>query len=403
MSTGRAFRRSAAVLAFAAALAAAAPAAELPAWVLAGEYDERVEVGFHSAAGDYDFLFDVHNVRISLSTLDDGTLAGGGLLQIGDTFELYQVVGTSTVDETGAQHVDFDENVKFPRISFRGTMASDGGDVTGTYTRKAGFGGLPGDASGPATLRRFNPAKGQGTFRLEMTLVTDAKGRVRGLKPEGGEEAKVRLTTFGQEILPDGTARGLVKTSRDRATTTCKVKLKGSGWRGTLEGPMDAGGFHALVSLRTRKYEVSAAPWTFPVFPGPEPPPPPPPPPPKNRLALCDATVSAGQIEITRNGVPRKFFGKTSSLTVQFPASDSVSTVHADPSTATGMNARRFFVEIGNRTYGTASAPADVTLEIRRFSTIPGQVIEILCTGTVVDPASGKSKDVDVLVEAVVQ
>ena len=40
---------------------------------------------------------------------------------------------------------------------------------------------------------------------------------------------------------------------------------------------------------------------------------------------------------------------------------------------------------VGSTPYGTATAPADVTFDIRKFTSLRGGLIEILATGTVVN------------------
>jgi len=154
---------------------------------------------------------------------------------------------------------------------------------------------------------------------------------------------------------------------------------------------------------------VTGSQMDLPVEPGPEPPPPPPPPDPKNLFGRAVARIVAGQVQIHRDNVPSKFFGTGADVSLEFPTSvvGDASFV-ASPATASVPGPKRFYVKLGARTYGTAAAGGSVTLSVRRdlkgnllFSTTPGKTIEVVCKGAIAD-ASGRTKDVDVIVRATV-
>jgi hypothetical protein len=200
-----------------------------------------------------------------------------------------------------------------------------------------------------------------------------------------------------------------VKTNATDGTTTAKVKVMGRGWRVVLDGPVDEQGFHAAADVRAVGFALDDVPVTLDVGPGPEPPPPPPPPDPPNLIAKGTARIVAGQVQISRENAPSKFFGSGADVNVDFPVSDVGQTSFAaTPATSGGATPRRFYVTLGAKTYGTAGPGGSVNLSIRRdpggsliFSTTPGKTIEVVCQGQVAD-AAGRTKPVDVIVRATV-
>lgn len=400
--------RAAVVLsALAAAGAFPAPAAPLPEWSLTGIYDLPFDAGFQSVAADYEVAFEGASGTLSVGYTEKGALSVGGFLEAPDGATFVRLSGAFSVGTDGKQTVTIAEPVKRPRFRFEGVVDDVRGDIVGSYTRSDGFAALTGPAEGPLTLAKTPPAAGSSTWRLRARTTMDRKGVVRnGLAQDGTSQDFARLTLFDGRELLGGRIKGRVRTKvvdSTTSTTTATMKIRGKGWRADFTGPVDADGFHATGRVSGGGFVAEGARLTFPVVEGPEPPPPPPPPPPKNLLTRGSASIVAGQVTLFRANVPRKFKPLAGGdLTVQFPTSDANLTVVADPMSASGPSPRRCFVDFGRKTFGTATSPASVTLEILEFSTIPGQQIEVLCTGTVVEP-SGRKRTVDVLLQCTVE
>jgi len=387
--------------------ARAARAPVLPAWSIEGEYDQPIPVGFASLAGKYDFTLDSRPGTLSLSFDSKARLTGGGGIDL--TF--YSVSTETTVDEGGAQHLRVMNAPRNPTFTFDGVVQANGIDVAGTAWHADGFAGIAGDFEGPMTLRRLYPLQAYRNFILRMTTRMDTRGRVRGETDGEGKELTVRLDVFAEKILTGGRVRGRVRTSRVDGTTKTTLNVRGKGWRVFLKGPVDETGFHAVATIRAAGFVLKGVEFDLPVSPGPEPPPPPPPPPPANQIGKCVAKISGSNVTITRENAPRKFFGRGADLTCDFPLailSAQDETLVADPTTAGGVAPVRFFVRVGARSYLASSSGASVTLHVPRdnsgtlrFSTVPGKTMYLECKGSIRD-ASGRTKAVDVILEAVV-
>jgi hypothetical protein len=399
-----------AVAAVAAAVAAAAGlaaprghAAPLPAWSVDGEHDLTVPTGFRSVSGAYEFVLgegdDAATAGLSLSYDQRARLSGGGVISGATAFSFYSLRGQWTWDAgTGQQEVRLEEATRRPRFTFVGVQAPDGGHVTGTYERSDGFAAMAGNGSGPLVLARQD-TKGGNTFRMHFQARMDAKGRVKGgLESDGKTEKRGWLLVHGGTLLEGGKVRGQVKTRKRDGLTTGKVKVKGRGWQVVLVGPLDEDGFHALAKVKAAGFLLKDVPLRLAVKEGPEPPPPPPPPKPKYFLSGATATVVGASVEVRHGSVPKRFFGKQGDLTVQFGSGDQSATVTADPSTWSGVaTPRRFFVQVGGRTFSTEFAPGGVELVNVRA----GSVLTVRARGQVVAP-NGKVKTVDIELEAVV-
>ena len=403
--------------AFLLALPAAASARIYPTWAPASSYATSFQPGFRSLSGDFTFPVGDGSASLRLSYDGKGGLSGGGTVTTSTFLDTYAVAGSFSVDEAGTQHVRFAEPVPkkaVPRVSFDGVLAADGGDLVGSLTRQGGFGGLPGTDTSNATLARRNAGKGVDSFRLEMTPVMDSHGRIKGFASGGpATETRATLTVFGRHTingfeldglpLVNGKIRGKFTTDRNTLTKGT-ITIKAFNWSAKLTGPVDSQGFHALCDVKGGGFTLTKVPIDLAVQAGPTPPPGPPPPPPKNQLTGVRATIVNGKVTLSHSSVPSKFFGVTAGLTVEFPSSAGLGTIHADPSSASlpGSDARRCIVTLGSTVYGTATAPADVSLEVRRLTSQIGGPVEVLATGTVV-AANGTKKAVNLLIEATVQ
>lgn len=385
-------------VALAAALVGDAHARIYPAWSVAGQHAVDVDPGFAEVAGTFDFPPGGTPSSLTLRYDPAPRLTGAGLA---GGLTIFSLEGTALLDSaSGEQVVTLRDSAKNPLFEFEGVVAADGSAIAGTFVRRAGYLDDPNPASGPLTLTRTGGAAST-AFRLAFGARMDDRGRVKGsLGAEG--ETRATLTVYGGTVLEGGKVRGKVKTDA-AGVTTGKLTITGRRWKAKLVGPIDAAGFHAACDVTGAGFSVRGADVLLPVVAGPTPPVEPVKPP-KNLLANATATVVNGQVTITHTRVPSKFFGKPAGLTVQFPFADGLATVEADSTTASGASPRRFIVTIGSKTYGTAAAPPGegVTLEIRRLSNVAGGVIEVLATGRV-EPASGRGKNVDVLLNAVVQ
>lgn len=385
------------------ATSSAAPRAKaapvLPAWDPTGNHDLAFDPGYESVAGRYRIAFEGKSGTIDVNYAADASklLAGG----VFDDFTLVTLAGGWSATG-GTQTVNLADAPKKPQFTFTGAVDADHRDVSGTYVRADGYLGLGNAVTAPLVLDRQTPVNVETTFRLRFQPSMDRRGVVRSRLGDDGRELRATLDAFAGRSFDGGLVRGRVVTKKSDGTTTARIRISGKGWTVRLDGPVDADGFHAVADVSAGGFVADDVALTIPVVEGPEPPPPPPPPPPKNLLTKGVARIVAGRIEIVRESTPKKFFGKAGDLHVEFPTSDALQTVVADPSTATGASARRCYVLFGAKSYGTATAPGTVTLEIRRYSTTPGQTIEVLCTGTVAD-VTGRTKPVDVLLQAVVQ
>lgn len=396
--------RSLAVAVFAAvALAFAggeAGARIYPGWSLAGTYAPAVDPGFKSVAGTFSYPLGGDTASVALTYDERAALTGAGIV---GGLTIYSLAGTATLDAgTGEQRVRLADTAKRPLFTFDGVMSEDGASIAGTFTRADGYLGYAGAESGPLTLTRTGAAA-QSAFALAFATRMDTFGRVRGkLGMDGKTDTLGSLSVYGGRSFSDGKIKGKVKTDANSLTTGV-VSIAGRGWRAKLAGPIDGLGFHAACDVTAAGFRVKGAQVLLPALPGPEPPVPPTKPP-KNLLANATATIVNGQVTISHTAVPSKFFGATAGLTIQFPFADGIAVVAADAASASTPTPRRCVVTVGSKTYGTAMATTGdgVTLDIRKLSSISGGQIEVLATGRV-HPLSGTPKNVNVLVQAVVQ
>ncbi len=404
--------------ALAAAVLAALPSADARIWPkysISAAYEVLVPPGFRSVQDRFTFTGPFSGDLLDLEYDGRGGLVAGAQLSTPAGPTVTGFVGSYAVDVDGRQHVHLAQPVgkrQTPGFTFDGVLNDDGGDIVGTYVRQDGYLGMSGSESGDLTFTRNDAAKGASDFVLDMSTVMDDHGRISGLRTGSPlVETRATFTVYGVHFLNGfelpgkplggGKVRGRVRTDRFGATTA-KITVVARDWRMKLAGPVDDAGFHALVDAKGGGFVVKAVPVLLPVQPGPTPPPPPPPPPPKNQLTGATATIVDGQLTITHSSVPSRFFGAVAGLTITFPTSDGISIVHADPSDASTTPPRRCIVTVGGKTYGTATAPADVALDIRKLTSTSGQTIEVLATGKVYTPG-GASKTVNVLVEAALQ
>jgi hypothetical protein len=227
----------------------------------------------------------------------------------------------------------------------------------------------------------------------------DLSGAVHGAYDGSvNTEKRARLVVFGDRVLDKGRIAGKFKTGSD-GTTKGAISIAGPGWSVRMTGPVDAAGFHATATIRGAGFSLRDVPSPCTVIPGPLAPPPPATDPYKRiRLVGATATRVGGQVTITSSSVPTKFFGAPAGLTITFPFADGVSVVHANPASASTATPRRCIVNVGRTVYGTALAPADVTLDVKSN----GSRVGVLATGTVVS-AAGKTKRVELFVEAAVE
>ncbi len=397
-----AFAGSALAAVAAALLAPPSLAAILPAWLIVGTADVQGETGIHDVTGTYELTISGQTRPLSLSYSESGALVGSAFFEPPEGFTIVGFRGVQKRLADGTESIVLEESVKRPRFRFMGAMV-DGRDLVGTFTQTAGFAAFPDTASGDMTIPRDSPSVGNGRFRLFCKTTTDSKGHVKGgLSLDGVTEDLARMNLFAGRTVSGGKIRGRVRTNR-LGETTGKVTILGPKWSVRLDGPLDADGFHASADVKAAGFDVKDVPFLLPVGKGADPPPPPPPPPPANQVSGGTATVSGGQVRILRFSVPKRFFGATASLDVQFPTSSgSAGSFHADPSNASTATPHRFIVKVGRTTYGTAAAPADVAVEVQKFEAFTGGEIRLLCTGKVAT-ASGKTKNVDVLLVALVE
>jgi hypothetical protein len=370
-----------------------------PAWSLAGAHELEVPPGFTSVSGEFRFPIAGKTATFSLRYEDKLRLSGTGLVDLDVGPTLFALTGRFTVDDAGVQHVHLADVAKPPLFSFDGTVDDATGDISGTFVREDGYLEIATGESGALTLDRTDGAP-QTALTLSFRTRMDTFGKVRAALESDGSDSKASLTLYGGTVLADGKIRGRVVTGRD-ARTRAVLTILGPGWRAKLAGPVDQTGFHAACNLKGGGFVVTGVPLVLAVQPGPTPPPGPPPPPPKNQLLGGTATIADGKVTITHSDVPSKFFGAPAGLRIEFPSSLGQTVVHADPSSATlpEPDPRRFIVTVGTTTFGTASAPADVEIDIRK---ITATQIEVLATGTVV-AQNGKKKPVDVFVVATIQ
>jgi len=439
MKQMRSFRRRFVFGLAAAVIAATAGASDAriwPAWSFAGQRTLPIEPGFTSLAGKWSFALpngEGSMTPFAMNYDPAGQLfATGQFMSGGGEITIVRFAGAYSVDPTThVQHVRLVDLVKNPKVSFLvkvplfsfdGDVSEDGNVVAGTFTRKAGYFALPGDEAGPLTLTRSG-APGATAFQLAIHTRMDDHGRIFGapVTTDGKtSEFKATATLYGTHFneqffelansVTGGKIRGTVKT-RANGTSTGLMTITGPKWKARFAGPVDAAGFHALCDLASGGFVVKKLPITLDVVPGPTPPTPPAgSKPPANLLTTVQATVVNGVVTLTASNMPTKFFGAPAGLRIEFPLTDWNNTVnghavvHADPSDASlpTPNARRCIVTVGSVVYGTATAPADVTFDVSKFTSISGGTIELLATGTVVS-STGKKKTVDVLCKATVQ
>lgn len=371
-----------------------------PEWSLAGPYAPQVDPGFVSVAGSFSFPPGGDGSTLTLKYDSKARLTGAGLA---GGLTIFSLKGTFTVDDAGVQHVHLQDIAKLPLFTFDGTVAADGSTIDGDYVRHAGFPDeLAGEETGTTSLVRSGAAAPT-SFALAFTTRMDDHGKVRGkVDLASGDDTRGSLTVYGDQSFDEGKILGKIKTSSS-GLTTGKLSIVGRNWLVKLTGPVDAAGFHAVCSINAAGFRIVNAPVLLAVQPGPEPPPGPVKPP-KNLLENAVATDVNGQVTITHNAVPSHFFGATAGLQITFPFADGVAVVHADNTNASIQDPLRCVVTIGNKVYGTASAPTGngVTFDIKKISNVRDGAIEVLATGRVY-PTSGTPKTVNVLVEAVVQ
>jgi hypothetical protein len=395
-----------------------------PAWSFAGPKVLQISPGFTNLAGAYSFaLGDDGTAALALNYDAKARLGASGLFTSneGDP-TLFALLGSYSVDkETGVQHVRLVDALKNPRFVFEGDVAEDAMSIVGTFQRGDGFLAIAGEESGPLTLTRTSGSTAS-AFPLTIATRMDDRGRLFGAPTtvDGKTvESRASATLYGTHFVVNhfednavsgGRIRGWVRT-RANGTSVGLMTITGPNWRARFTGPVDAAGFHALCDFTAGGFVIRKLPITIPVVPGPTPPPPPggvkPPP---NLLTAATATIVNGAVTINAVNVPSRFFGAPAGLRIEFPLSDWSNTinghaiVHADPSNAStpAPNARRCIVTVGGVTYGTATAPADVKLDIDRLEIIEGGFVQLLATGTVVS-TTGRKKTVDVLVKATVQ
>jgi hypothetical protein len=359
----------------------------LPGWSLVGTYDLQVPTGYASLDGTWDFTMFGTEGNLRFTYDSKARINALGTYGIG-TFVAYS--GRWYLDEEKKHRVLLQDSPKNPAIVIDGVVSEDGRSIEGTIPT--------GQTSEPITFRRLTPPTPPTTFRLRLDTTMNRRGIVRGRPLEGGKEAVARLDTFDGRSFGGGRIRGRVITTETGGPTTAWVRIRGNGWSAFLTGPVDETGFHASVDIRAGGFVVTDALVDLPVGPGPEPPPPPPPPPPKNLVANGVARRDGNHFTITRQKVPERFFGKVSTINVEFETEDSTLPVHATPENFNSAAPRRVYVKVGTRNYGTSNLPGDVLIEVRRFSTTPGETIEVLLTGTIAD-SLGRTKAVDVLLQ----
>ncbi len=397
---------------FALTLAGAPPSGAapiLPAWIVQGDYDLDVEVGFPNMKGRWAFPLEGDNARLELRYDEKGGLTGAGVL-VKDDFGFFdfQLEGSGVLDaSSGEYRIMLKDTARNSRFQFDGVAPADGTNVVGTFTVDTGFAGVTEPDSGPMTFVRTDPLVGTTNWRLEVETLQRTRGALRGAATEELNRkgrplpATGTLTVYGNDddgeaVLTDGRIRGSVRTRRD-GTTQGRLSIIGRGWSVRATGPLDEDGFHATAVIRGAGFHVRTAQILFPVLEGA------PPPPPRNVTGGALARFSSGSTAVTLSRPPARFFGRRAEVAVAFPTSDALSTVEANPGTAAlGIDSRRFEVTVGGRTYSTANAGAAVEMEIQQFSQTPGQFVTVRCFGFVFD-GSGRRKKVDVVVVATAQ
>ncbi len=368
-----------------------------PAWVLDGQRVVAIEAGVGSLAGRYGYDLGPFFANVSLAYDGRGKLSGGGLAGT----SIYNVSGTWGVDPaTGRAAVHLEEVSPTPKLVFDGVQSEDLLRIDGTYTRVAGFAGISEAAAGPLSLGRTPPVPAETAFTLRFSARQSGGGKIsNAVRTVAAKREKVlaSLEIFGDEVLESGKVRGKLKTDR-AGFSTAKLQVKGKGWSVKMTGPVDADGFHATATVKTPILNLEGVLLELPAEAAPDAPPPPPPSVPEDFLDGAFARIEAGQITITRGNVPKRFFGKSSDLTIRFPATVGAGVTSCTPLTAGGANPRLFLVEQGNKAFGTALEPANVQLDITTFSTQTGQTIRLRATGTTVrDDGKTKTVDVDIL------
>lgn len=385
----------------------------LPDWSIVSDNDVRLSPGFASLEGSYEFTVGERSGSLQLAYGPNGDLAGTAF--IGTSF--LQVSASYEVDDEGVQQVWIADFPAGPGFEIRGAVSADARRIVGTYSHAGPYLDFTEPGSGSVTVYRLTPLFIPDTFRCIFSMSMNRKGAVTGQRDDKGRERRATFELYRNVRVEGGLVRGKVKTDTVLGTTTANVTIKGKvgrrPWKVTLAGPVDEAGFHALADFDVEGWKLTGIPFELPSQPGPEPPPPPPPPPPRNQLGQATAVVVGSQVTIERANVPVKFgWGRGSDATAQFPLTildESDDALVADPTTSGGAAPVRFFVQIGNVVYGTASPGGSVTLTIRRdpggnrlFSTTRGQQMQILCQGTIA-AVSGKRKKVDALLVATVQ
>ncbi len=381
-------------------------AARQPEWAVTGTHVVRLAPGVASLEGRYAFDLGPFTGNLTLGYDGPGRVRGAGTTGEFGSF-IYAVEGTWDVDDaSGRTHVRVQDSPRDPTFVFDGVLNAAATALVGTYRREPGFAASDDSASGDLTLTRTPPGPAPAEFVLQFDAVQAPNGKVVPALLGGTAKAarsEVTLQTFG-ESLTGGRLTGKVRTLRD-GTTRGALRVKGKGWRAKLDGPLDADGFHALVDVKTPLFRYDDVPATLAVVEGAEPPPPPPPPPARNELYGAFARIRAGQVEITHDAVPKSFFGKAGTLTIQFPSAVTQgATLHATPATSGGNAPVRFFVTLSNgTTYGTANDPADVALQLRTLTYTLGDTLVVACSADAAHGATtaeGASKAVDVVVFA---
>ena len=98
--------------------------------------------------------------------------------------------------------------------------------------------------------------------------------------------------------------------------------------------------------------------------------------------------------------MPKRFFGKKVDLTIEFPVAVGTGFTLADPTTASLAEPTRFFItDAKDRTWGTATEPGSVNIEVLEFTTVRGETIKLRANGKVAT-AGGNTKNVNVIVLA---
>ena len=371
-----------------------------PQWTVAGEHVLTLPVGVRSVAATY--VYDVNDVSGNIVVeygRKQGTVVVGGTA--GDQIPFfYDGDGTWSRDEaTGRTRVVVDAG----GLTFDVVHDEQGRRLEGTYEMLAGFGGAAANASGAISLTPVPFEAASDEFSLQLILEQKRNGKVKAVRAsEAGTSRRVAatLSLFDSVFLDRGKVKGKVKVGRDGATTG-KIKVKGKTdgrrWSVLLEGPVDETGFRALADVRTPLIDLDGVPVTLAVTEAPDAPPPPAPPPPPNQVDEGTADVAAGQVTITRGGVPKRFFGKKTRVVIELPTSVGEGSATAVPATASIGTPVRFVAEVGTKVYDTANQGSSVELDVLEMTLVTGQRVTVRCTGTATT-ADGDSKPVDIIV-----